>query len=47
MEELQESYSDQIRRIAQDLTQVQHLYELEFAAEKLRKIADGLEEQRR
>lgn len=45
MEKMRESYPDQIRRIAQDLSQVQHLYELEFAAEKLRKIADGLEEQ--
>ena len=45
MEEMRESYPDQIRRIAQDLDQVQYLYELEFAAEKLRKIADGLEEQ--
>ena len=38
-----ESYPDQIRRIAADLTQVQHLWELSHAAEKLDNIADAIE----
>ena len=38
-----ESYPDQIRRIAADLTQVQHLWELGHAAEKLDNIADEIE----
>jgi hypothetical protein len=38
-----ETYPDQIRRIAADLTQVEHLWELSHAAEKLDKIADAIE----
>ena len=38
-----ESYPDQIRRIAADLTQVRHLWELSYAAEKLDNIADAIE----
>ncbi len=44
MKHNQESYPAQIRRIAVDLTQVRELYELDFAAEKLQRIADELEE---
>jgi hypothetical protein len=44
MNHKQESYPAKIRRIALDLTQVRELYELEFAAEKLQRIADELEE---
>ncbi len=44
MNHKQESYPAKIRRIALDLTQVQELYELEFAAEKLQRIANELEE---
>ena len=39
-----EFYSEQIRRIAEDMTQMRELYELDFAVEKLRRIADELEE---
>ena len=38
-----ESYPDQIRRIAADLTQIRHLYEVSHAAEKLDSIADAIE----
>jgi hypothetical protein len=38
-----ESYPDQIRRIAADLTQVRHLWELKHAAEKLDDIAAAIE----
>ncbi len=38
-----ESYPDQIRRIAADLSQVQHLWELGHAVEKLDNIADAIE----
>lgn len=44
MEYKQESYPAQIRRIAEDMTQMRKLYELDYAVEKLRKIADKLEE---
>ena len=43
MTHVRESYSDQIRRIAEDLTQVRHLWELDHAAEKLFSIADVIE----
>jgi len=39
----QESYPEKIRRIAEDMTQMRKLYELDHAVEKLRKIADELE----
>ncbi len=45
MEQTRESYPDQIRRIAEDLTQVQHLWELDHHAEKLRRISDEIEGQ--
>jgi hypothetical protein len=38
-----ETYPDQIRRIATDLTQVEHLWELSHATEKLNNIADAIE----
>ena len=38
-----ESYPDQIRRIAADLVQVRHLWELDHATEKLNKIATAIE----
>jgi hypothetical protein len=38
-----ESYPNQIRRIAADLTQVQNLWELDHATEKLNNIADAIE----
>jgi hypothetical protein len=38
-----ESYPDQIRRIAADLTQIRHLWEVSHAAEKLDNIADAIE----
>jgi len=43
MTHTRESYPDQIRRIAEDLTQVKHLWELDHAAEKLFNIADVIE----
>ncbi len=43
MAHTRESYPDQIRRIAADLTQVRHLWELGHAAEKLDDIADAIE----
>ena len=44
MEYKQEPYPEQIRRIAEDMTQMRELYELDFAVEKLRRIADELAE---
>ena len=44
MEHKRESYPDQIRRIAVDMSQMQNWYELNYAAEKLQEIADGIEE---
>lgn len=38
-----ESYPDQIRRIAEDLDQVRHLWELDHAAKNLRAIAEEIE----
>lgn len=38
-----ESYPDQIRRIAADLKQIRHLWELGHSAEKLDNIADAIE----
>jgi hypothetical protein len=43
MGHIRESYPNQIRRIAADLTQVEHLWELSHAAEKLDNIADAIE----
>ena len=43
MTHTRESYPDQIRRIAEDLTQVRNLWELDHAAEKLFNIADVIE----
>jgi len=45
MERTRESYPDQIRRIAEDLTQVQHLWELDYQVKKLRRISDEIESQ--
>ncbi len=45
MEQTRESYPNQIRRLAADLAQVRHLLELDYLAEKLRKIADEVEGQ--
>jgi len=39
-----ESYPDRIRRIADDLGQFRNLYGTDRSAEKLRKIADELEQ---
>lgn len=39
-----ESYPDKIRRIAEDLSQIRNLYEADHSAEKLRIIADELEQ---
>ena len=39
-----ESYPDRIRRIAEDLSQMRNLYEADRSAEKLRMIADELEQ---
>ena len=39
-----ESYPDKIRRIAEDLSQIRNLYEADHSAEKLRMIADELEQ---
>ena len=44
MEYKRESYPDQIRRIAEDMTQMRNLYELKYSAERLRMIADKMEE---
>jgi hypothetical protein len=38
-----ESVAVQLRRIAEDLTQVRRLYELEHSVDRLRRIADELE----
>ena len=38
-----ESYPDQIRRIAEDLTQIKKLWELDHASDKLHDIADEIE----
>jgi len=38
-----ESYPDQIRRIAEDLNRIRHLYEVDHTVEKLRMIANELE----
>jgi hypothetical protein len=38
-----ESYPDKIRRIAEDLSQMRKLYELDHSVEKLRMIANELE----
>ncbi len=38
-----ESYPDRIRRIAQELNQMQYLYGADLSAEKFRRIADELE----
>ena len=45
MEHQRESYPDQIRRIAEDLAQIRHLWEVGHAAEKLHDIANGIEKQ--
>jgi len=45
MEQTRKSYPDQIRRIAEDLTQMQHSWELDFQVKRLRKIADEIEGQ--
>jgi hypothetical protein len=45
MEQTRESYPHQIRRIADDLTHVRYLLELELHVERLRKIADEIESQ--
>lgn len=37
------NHPEQIRRIAEDMTQMQELYELDFAVEIFQKIADELE----
>jgi hypothetical protein len=39
-----ESYPDKIRRIAEDLTQMRNLFEVDHAVDKLRIIAKELEE---
>ena len=39
-----ESYPDRIRRIAEDLSQMRNLYEADHSVEKLRMIADELEQ---
>jgi len=44
MEQTQESYSHQIRKIALDLTLVRHIMELDLQAQRLRELADELEE---
>ncbi len=38
-----ESYPDKIRRIAEDLSQMRNLYDVDHSVEKLRMIADELE----
>jgi len=38
-----ESYPDRIRRIAEDLSQMRNLYEVDHSVEKLRMIAAELE----
>jgi hypothetical protein len=38
-----ESYPDKIRRIAEDLSQMRNLYEVDHSVEKLRMIAIELE----
>jgi hypothetical protein len=38
-----ESYPDKIRRIAEDLSQMRNLYEVDHSVEKLRMIANELE----
>ena len=38
-----ESYPDRIRKIALDITLIQHLMELDVQAERLREVADELE----
>ena len=43
MTHARESYPDQVRRIAEDLTQAKHFAELDHAAEKLLNIADVIE----
>jgi uncharacterized coiled-coil DUF342 family protein len=39
-----ESYPNRIRRIAEDLSQIRYLYETEHAVDRLRKVADELEQ---
>ena len=39
-----ETYPEQIRRIAEDLSQIRNVYETEHAVDKLRLIADELEQ---
>ena len=39
----QESYPEKIRRIAEDMSQMRKLYEVDHAVDILRKIADELE----
>jgi hypothetical protein len=45
MEQTQEAYPKRIRRIAEDLTHVRYLSELDFHAERLRQIAGEIEGQ--
>ena len=44
MEHIAESYPHRIRKIAVDLTLAQHIMEMELQANRLREIADELEE---
>jgi len=39
-----ESYPDRIRRIAQEVSQLRNLYQVDHSVEKLRKIANELEQ---
>jgi hypothetical protein len=39
-----ESYPDRIRRIAQEVSQLQNLYQVDHSVEKLRMIANELEQ---
>jgi len=39
-----ESYPDRIRRIAQEVNQLRNLYQVDHSVEKLRRIANELEQ---
>lgn len=39
-----ESYPDRIRRIAQEVSQLRNVYQVDHSVEKLRTIADELEQ---
>jgi hypothetical protein len=39
-----ESYPDRIRRIAQEVSQLRNLYQVDHSVEKLRRIANELEQ---